>query len=115
MGGGLNRIMELAKNEPAFLSPELSIFLNRLREIEKAAEVVTNNSVALRRELVELATSQYSASVRAESKRVDEVERLSESKARSEEWEKYHCETLAEARDKADRSRSRSHDKTTTK
>ena len=107
--------MEQAQSVPDLLSPELSTFLNRLREIEKAAEVVTNNSIALRRELVDLASFQFSANAQAESKRVDEADRLVSIRARSEEWEKHHCETLAETRDKADRSRSRSHDKATTK
>ena len=75
---------------PPSWSAELSGFLDRIQEIEKAAEAIVENSSSLRRELLELAEAQSAA------------------KARIEEWEKYRCEKLAEVRDRADRSRSRS-------
>ena len=78
---------------PPSWSAELSRLLDRIQEVEKAAEAIVENSSSLRRELLELAEAQSAA------------------KARIEEWEKYHCGKLAEVRDRADRSRSRSNEK----
>ena len=98
---------------PPSWSAELSRYLDRIQEIEKAAEVIVENSSSLRRELLKLAESQHALNLQAESAKVEEKAIRSAAKARIEEWEKYHCERLAEVRDRADRSRSRSNDRST--